>query len=79
MTNLVFQYSQQKHELQETIKHHFNYSILQSDIDLKEEMLKNKSIECVQDDDLLESLNRKQKRWYSETKSVIDSLQHTGM
>jgi hypothetical protein len=74
VTNLVFQYDQQK-KLQEFLNHHNNCSNMQSDINLKDEMLKNKSIEC----DLLESLNRDQNRLYNKTKTVLDSLQHTGM
>lgn len=75
VTNLVFQYGQQKHELQEFLNHHNNCSIMQSDIKLKDELLKKKSIEC----NLLESLNRDQNRLYSKTKTVLDFLQHTGM
>ncbi|XP_021010762.1 killer cell lectin-like receptor 4 isoform X2 [Mus caroli] len=70
----IFQYSQQKHEVQETLNHHDNCRIMQSDINLKDELLKNKSIEC----DLLKSPNRDQNRLYNKTKAVLDSLQHTG-
>ena len=35
-------------------------------------------LECSTGDDLLKSLNREQKRWYSETKTFSDSSQHTG-
>nr|AAX52175.1 killer cell lectin-like receptor subfamily A member 33 [Mus musculus] len=73
MTN-IFQYGQQKHELQEFLKHHNNCSIMQSDINLKDELLKNKSIEC----NLLESLNRDQNILCDKTRTVLDSLQHTG-
>nr|AAI40969.1 Killer cell lectin-like receptor, subfamily A, member 1 [Mus musculus]AAK55400.1 natural killer cell receptor Ly49A [Mus musculus] len=69
----IFQYDQQK-KLQEFLNHHNNCSNMQGDINLKDEMLKNKSIEC----DLLESLNRDQNRLYNKTKTVLDSLQHTG-
>ena len=75
VNNLVFQYGQQKHELQEFLKHHNNCSIMQSDINLKDEQLKNKSLEC----NLLESLNRDQNRLYNKTRTVSDSLQHTGI
>ena len=75
VTNLVFQYGQQKHELKEFLKHHNNCSNMQSDINLKDEMLKNKSIEC----DLLESLNRDQNILCDKTRTVLDYLQHTGM
>uniref|UniRef100_A0A8C6GGL5 Ly49-like N-terminal domain-containing protein n=1 Tax=Mus spicilegus TaxID=10103 RepID=A0A8C6GGL5_MUSSI len=74
MTN-IFQYGQQKHELQEFLKHHNNCSIMQSDINLKDELLKNKSIEC----NLLESLNRDQDILCDKTRTVLDYLQHTGM
>nr|AAX83413.1 killer cell lectin-like receptor subfamily A member 16 [Mus musculus] len=70
----IFQYGQQKHELQEFLNHHNNCSIMQSDIKLKNELLKKKSIEC----NLLESLNRDQNRLYNKTKTVLDFLQHTG-
>ncbi|NP_001009500.1 ly49 inhibitory receptor 7 isoform X1 [Rattus norvegicus] len=72
----IFQYSQENHELQETLNQH-NCSAMQNDIDLKEEMLRKKAIECSPGNDLLELLNREQNRWYSKTKTVINSLQHT--
>uniref|UniRef100_A0A8C6GFC1 C-type lectin domain-containing protein n=1 Tax=Mus spicilegus TaxID=10103 RepID=A0A8C6GFC1_MUSSI len=74
----IFQYGQQKHELQEILNHHNNCIIMQSDITLKDELLKKKSIECLTCNDLLESLNRHQKRWFNETKSVLHSSQQTG-
>ncbi|XP_021010800.1 killer cell lectin-like receptor 5 isoform X2 [Mus caroli] len=74
----IFQYSQHKQEIHETINHNHNYTNMQSDINLKEEMLKNKSIDCSPGEELLESLNREQKRWYSETKTDLDSSQDTG-
>ena len=52
---------------------------MQSDINLKDELLRNKSIECRPGTDLLESLNKEQNRWYRETKTFTDSSQHTGM
>ncbi|XP_021010799.1 killer cell lectin-like receptor 5 isoform X1 [Mus caroli] len=75
----IFQYSQHKQEIHETINHNHNYTNMQSDINLKEEMLKNKSIDCSPGEELLESLNREQKRWYSETKTDLDSSQDTGI
>ena len=48
---------------------------MQRDINLKDELLKNKSIEC----NLLETLNRDQDILRDKTKTVLDSLQHTGM
>nr|AAG10159.1 natural killer cell receptor LY49GDTM [Mus musculus] len=74
----IFQHIQQKHELQETLNCHDNCSTTQSDVNLKDELLRNKSIECRPGNDLLESLSRDQKRWYSETKTFSDSSQHTG-
>uniref|UniRef100_A0A0G2K5S8 Killer cell lectin-like receptor, subfamily A, member 5 n=1 Tax=Rattus norvegicus TaxID=10116 RepID=A0A0G2K5S8_RAT len=74
----IFQYSQKKHGLQETPNHHHNCSSMQSDIDLKEEMLRKKSIDCSTGNDFLESLKREQKRWYSKTKTVVNSSPHTG-
>jgi hypothetical protein len=46
---------------------------MQRDFNLKEEMLTNKAIDCRPSNELLESLNREQERWDSETKSVLDS------
>nr|AAK11559.1 natural killer cell receptor LY49M [Mus musculus] len=75
----IFQNSQQKHELQETLNCHDKCSTTtQSDINLKDELLRNKSIECRPGTDLLESLNKEQNRWYRETKTFTDSSQHTG-
>ncbi|XP_052031038.1 killer cell lectin-like receptor 5 isoform X1 [Apodemus sylvaticus] len=76
VTNIL-QYSQENHELQKTLNHHHNCSSMQCDIDLKKEVLRNKCIECSLGNDLLESLNREQNRWYSEIKTVLDSSQHT--
>ncbi|XP_021044887.1 killer cell lectin-like receptor 5 [Mus pahari] len=75
----IFQYSQQLQELHETEYHHHNCSIMQSDINLKEERLRNKSIDCSPGEELLESLSREQNRWYSETKTVLVTSQHTGI
>uniref|UniRef100_A0A8C6GES3 Killer cell lectin-like receptor, subfamily A, member 5 n=1 Tax=Mus spicilegus TaxID=10103 RepID=A0A8C6GES3_MUSSI len=74
----IFQYSQHKQEIHETLNHNHNCSNMQSDINLKEEMLRNKSIDCSPGEELLESLNREQNRWYSETKTDLDSSQDTG-
>nr|AAA50223.1 Ly-49G.2 antigen [Mus musculus] len=49
----IFQHSQQKHELQETLNCHDNCSPTQSDVNLKDELLRNKSIECRPGNDLL--------------------------
>eukprot|EP00073_Rattus_norvegicus_P036137 XP_008761540.1 PREDICTED: immunoreceptor Ly49si1 isoform X7 [Rattus norvegicus] len=75
----VFQYTHEKYELpEETPSLINNCSTMQSDIDLKEEMLRNMSINCSQGNDFLQSLNRVQTRWYRETKTVLPSSQHTG-
>ncbi|XP_052031040.1 killer cell lectin-like receptor 5 [Apodemus sylvaticus] len=79
VTNL-FQYSQEKYELQETLTRlHQNCRTMKNDVDLKEELLRNKTIECSAGSDLLESLNKEQSKWYRETKTVLDSSQHTGI
>ncbi|XP_038964788.1 T-cell surface glycoprotein YE1/48-like isoform X1 [Rattus norvegicus] len=77
LTN-IFQYAHEKHGVHEILSHKYNYSTMQNDIDLKEEMLRNISKNCSRGNDLLQSLIREQKRWYSETKTVIPSSQHTG-
>ncbi|XP_076795969.1 killer cell lectin-like receptor 5 [Arvicanthis niloticus] len=76
----IFQYCHEKHEMQETLIHRCNCSTMASDIDIKEELLRNKSIECSSGNDLLESLNREQNRWYNKTKNknILHSSQHTG-
>ncbi|XP_034367553.1 killer cell lectin-like receptor 5 [Arvicanthis niloticus] len=74
----IFQCLQEKHEPQKTLNRHHNCSTMQHDIDLKEEMLRNKTIECRPGNDLLESLSREQNRWYTETKRVLKSTQHIG-
>lgn len=75
----IFQYTHEKRELpEETLSLINNCSTMQSNIDLKEEMIRNMSINCSQGNDLLQSLNREQTRWYSETKTVLPSSQHTG-
>ncbi|XP_063141986.1 killer cell lectin-like receptor, subfamily A, member 5 isoform X2 [Rattus norvegicus] len=78
LVTIIFQYSQEKHELQETLNHHHNCSAMQRDIDLKEEMLRKISIDCSPGNDLLESFNRSKNRWYSKTKAVVNSSQHKG-
>ncbi|XP_034367521.1 killer cell lectin-like receptor 5 [Arvicanthis niloticus] len=74
----IFQYHHEKHELLETLNHYYNCCTVQCDIDIKEELLRNKSIDCGPGNDLLESLNKAQNRWHSETKSVSGYSQHTG-
>ncbi|XP_028636781.1 killer cell lectin-like receptor 7 [Grammomys surdaster] len=73
-----FQYRHEKHELQETLNCHHNCSTMQYVTDLREELLRNKSIQCGPGNDLLESLNRAHNTWYSETKTASASHQHTG-
>ncbi|MEJ1279978.1 hypothetical protein NN561_010915 [Cricetulus griseus] len=75
----VFQYSQEKHELQKTLNDlHQEYSTMQNDSYLREEMLRNKSIEFEALREHLDSLNRKQNRCRGETKVVLDCKQRTG-
>ncbi|XP_021010751.1 LOW QUALITY PROTEIN: killer cell lectin-like receptor 6, partial [Mus caroli] len=74
----IFQCGQHKQEIHETLYHHHNCSNMQSDFKLKEEMLTNKSINSRPGNELLESLKREQNRWYSETKTDLDSSRETG-
>ncbi|XP_028636807.1 killer cell lectin-like receptor 7 isoform X2 [Grammomys surdaster] len=74
----IFQCRKEKHEPQETLNCHHNCSTMQRDIDLQKEMLRSKTIECSPGNELLESLSREQNRWYSETKTVLNSSHHTG-
>ncbi|XP_035304620.1 killer cell lectin-like receptor 2 [Cricetulus griseus] len=75
----IFQYSQEKHELQKTLNDlHQEYSTMQNDSYLREEMLRNKSIEFEALREHLDSLNRKQNRCRGETKVVLDCKQRTG-
>ncbi|NP_001009718.1 killer cell lectin-like receptor, subfamily A, member 1 [Rattus norvegicus] len=74
----IIQYSQENHDLQKTLKHHHNCSTMQSIIDLKEEMMRNKSIECRSGSEYLDSLKREQERWYRKTKTILNSTEHIG-
>ncbi|XP_028636773.1 killer cell lectin-like receptor 5 [Grammomys surdaster] len=74
----IFQYRHEKHELQETLNRQNNCSTMQYEIDLKEKLLRNKSIEGGPGKELLESLNKAPNRWYSETKTALNSFQDTG-
>ncbi|NP_001009499.1 Ly49 inhibitory receptor 3 [Rattus norvegicus] len=74
----IFQYSNEKHELQKTQNCHHNCSTIENDIKLKEEMLRNISVESVHYNAFLDLINREQKRWYKKTKTVLASPQHTG-
>lgn len=51
---------------------------MKNDNYLREEMLRNKSIECDALKDHLNSLERKQNRCYGETKLVLDCKQRSG-
>ncbi|XP_028636763.1 killer cell lectin-like receptor 2 [Grammomys surdaster] len=76
----IFQYSEEKHKLQETLKIlHHNYSTMQNESYLKEEMLRNKSIECNSYKNLLDTFKRQQNRCHMEAKVILDCLQHRGM
>eukprot|EP00073_Rattus_norvegicus_P046398 XP_017448546.1 PREDICTED: killer cell lectin-like receptor 7 [Rattus norvegicus] len=75
----VFQYSHEENELQKTQNFHHNCSTMENDINLKEEILRNMSVECIPGNALLDLLNREQKRLYSKTKTVLASSQHTGL
>ncbi|XP_052577560.1 killer cell lectin-like receptor 2 [Peromyscus californicus insignis] len=75
----IFQYSQEKHELQKTLNiPHQENSTMQNDRYLIEEMLKNKSIDYDALKQDLDTLNRTLNRCYQETKFVVDSKQHRG-
>ncbi|XP_037060217.1 uncharacterized protein LOC114685854 [Peromyscus leucopus] len=74
----VFQYSQEKRELQKTLNNlHQEYSTMQNESYLREEMLRNKSKQYDALKDHLASLNRKENRRYGET-NVLDCIQRTG-
>ncbi|XP_032761448.1 killer cell lectin-like receptor 5 isoform X1 [Rattus rattus] len=70
----IFQY---RHELQKTRNCHQNCSTMENDINLKEEMLRNKSVESTPSNILLNLFNREENRWYTKTKTVLASPQHT--
>ncbi|XP_052577563.1 killer cell lectin-like receptor 2 [Peromyscus californicus insignis] len=74
----IFQYSQEKHELQRTLNNlHQKYSTMQNDSYLREEMLRNKSKEYHALKDYLDSLNREQNKCHGDTKVVLDCIQST--
>ncbi|XP_032763231.1 killer cell lectin-like receptor 5 [Rattus rattus] len=74
----IFQYNHETHELQKTQNCQHNCSTMENDIKLKEEMLRNISVESVQYNAFLDLINREQNRWYKKTKTVLASPQHTG-
>ncbi|XP_028636802.1 killer cell lectin-like receptor 4 isoform X2 [Grammomys surdaster] len=74
----IFQYSQEKYKLHEILTNlHHNYDVTQNDMDLMEKLLRNKQINCSAVLDVLD-INREQEKWYRETKTVLNSSQHTG-
>uniref|UniRef100_A0A8I5ZPZ8 C-type lectin domain-containing protein n=1 Tax=Rattus norvegicus TaxID=10116 RepID=A0A8I5ZPZ8_RAT len=65
---MVTNSDQEKHELQETLSNlHHNYK-----------MLRDMSTEYSAVNHFLDFLNREQNRWHNKTKTVLDSLQHSG-
>ncbi|XP_034367679.1 killer cell lectin-like receptor 2 [Arvicanthis niloticus] len=79
----IFQYSQEKHKLKKTLNSlYHNYSTMKNESFLKEEMLRNKSIECDSYNnsynDLLDTLNKQQNRCHRQTKIDLNCLQHRG-
>ncbi|XP_028636710.1 killer cell lectin-like receptor 2 isoform X2 [Grammomys surdaster] len=76
----VFQYSKEKHELQETLNNlNHNYSSMKNESYLNKGMLRNKSIECNSYKNLLDTFKRQQNRCHMEAKVILDCLQHRGM
>ncbi|KAL1790721.1 killer cell lectin-like receptor 2 [Sigmodon hispidus] len=74
----IFQYSQEKHELQKNLSNlQLKYSTTQNDSYLREEMLRNKTVECKALKDDLDSLNRTLNRCYLEIE-VLDCKLRTG-
>ena len=77
---LVLQCSEEKYQLQETLNNlRQEYQSMKHDSSLKEEVWRNKSLECDALKDSLHSLNKEQNKFSRETKIVLDSSQHTGM
>ncbi|XP_034367506.1 killer cell lectin-like receptor 5 [Arvicanthis niloticus] len=74
----IFQCIQQKPELQEPLNRLHNCSTIQCDTDSMEERLRNMCVECRRGNDLLKCPNRKENRWYIETKAILNSPQCTG-
>ncbi|XP_028636769.1 killer cell lectin-like receptor 5 [Grammomys surdaster] len=69
----IFQYNHEKQELQKILHHYHNCCTKQNDIKLKEEILRNMSVECREGYNLLKCPYREEHRWYSETKTVLNS------
>ncbi|XP_076796776.1 killer cell lectin-like receptor 4 isoform X2 [Arvicanthis niloticus] len=75
----IFQYSEEKHQLQETLNNlHHNYSSMKNESYLKEEILRNNSIECNSYKNLLDTLKRQQNRCHRKIKIDLDCLQYKG-
>ncbi|XP_036037861.1 T-cell surface glycoprotein YE1/48-like [Onychomys torridus] len=75
----IFQYSQERNELQRTLNNlHLEYSTMQNDSYLKEEMLKSMSIDYDALKKDLDALKRTVNRCYQETEFVLDCKQHRG-
>ncbi|XP_028636711.1 killer cell lectin-like receptor 2 isoform X3 [Grammomys surdaster] len=73
----IFQYSKEKHELQETLNNlNHNYSSMKNESYLNKGMLRNKSIECNSYKNLLDTFKRQQNRCHMEAKVILDCLQH---
>ena len=76
---LVFQYSEEKHEFQKTLSNlRQEYRSMKNDNYLKEEMLRNKTIECVSLKDHSNYLERKQSRGCEGSKVVLKCKPRTG-
>uniref|UniRef100_A0A8C9CTP7 C-type lectin domain-containing protein n=1 Tax=Peromyscus maniculatus bairdii TaxID=230844 RepID=A0A8C9CTP7_PERMB len=79
LSTWAFSCSQEKHELQKTLHNlHQEYSTMQNESYLREEMLRNKSKEYDALKDHLDSLNRKENRRYEETNDNLDSTNVEG-
>ncbi|EGW12844.1 Killer cell lectin-like receptor 2 [Cricetulus griseus] len=75
----VFQYRQEKHDQEKMLKIiQQKYHIMKNESYLKEQIFKNKSTECDDLKDRLNSVNSEWKRCYGETKIVLDCIHHTG-
>ncbi|XP_052031030.1 killer cell lectin-like receptor 2 isoform X1 [Apodemus sylvaticus] len=75
----IVQYGHEKHEQEKTLNSlNQEYHVVKKDISLKEEMLRNKSLENDKLKDSLHSLKGERKRCYEKTKIVLDCLHHAG-
>ncbi|ERE66466.1 killer cell lectin-like receptor [Cricetulus griseus] len=79
LVTLIFQYRQEKHDQEKMLKIiQQKYHIMKNESYLKEQIFKNKSTECDDLKDRLNSVNSEWKRCYGETKIVLDCIHHTG-